>query len=500
MTLIPFHELTTSDKPDPQVYNGGDVCGTHEICSKILQLDIPKDIYAFERALQGPVLEMMLRGWLVDPFLREKGIRETREKLHKLSLVIDTYAEAGWDEIPGPSKTKTYPCPKRLNPESTEQLQRFFYNNLGLKPIVTRKKGITAYPMDRKTLEKLQIQSLSAKAVISAILNYRDWAGQLEVLENAINDDWRMRTSYNIGGTKNYRFSSSESTDGTGGNLQNITPDLRHMFIADPGYKIYAFDKEQAESRQVGFICGILFKDWSYLDACESGDLHTYVARLVWPYLNWNGDLKHDRKIADTRNYRHFTFRDTTKRLGHGSNYKGSPWELSEQTHTPLKLVEEFQPIYFDAFPCIPKWHTWIASELQTKRHLFNVFGVRRDFFDRPNDQKTIKSAIAFQPQSATANDLNLGLWRVWHRRKNRVQLLGQLHDAIYFQAREDDDERELVQTIQEDLNVELEFNGRKFVVPTECKAGWSWGNKYKQDENGNLLEVNPRGLDKVRV
>jgi DNA polymerase I len=322
----------------------------------------------------------------------------------------------------------------------------------------------------------------------------------VEVLETQVDDDWRMRTSYNIAGTVSYRFSSSQSTLGTGSNLQNITADLRHMFIADEGYKIYTCDKEQAESREVGFLCGVLFNDWSYLDACESGDLHTYVARLVWPELNWTGDLKSDRKLAEMPYYRHFTRRDQTKRLGHGCNYLGTPDHMASEVHIPVQFVKDFLDAYFTAFPCIPRLHQWIAQELQRKQYLINVFGVRRDFFDRPDNHETVKAAMAHMPQSATALDLNLGMWRMWKYMRDRIQLLGQLHDAVYFQAREDDDEKDLVQTVQQYMKVVLRHKDREFSVPTEAKGGWSWGSRFKQDRDGNWIEANPRGLDKLKL
>ena len=71
-------------------------------------------------------------------------------------------------------------------------------------------------------------------------------------------------------------------------------------------------DAEQGESRVVGAIEGNLFGDWRYLDACEGGDLHTTVARLVWPRdLPWTGNTKSDRKLAEEPYYRHY---DRTQR------------------------------------------------------------------------------------------------------------------------------------------------------------------------------------------
>ena len=62
------------------------------------------------------------------------------------------------------------------------------------------------------------------------------------------------------------------------------------MFVADEGMKLGNFDAEQGESRVVGAIEWNLFKRGDYLDACESGDLHTAVARICWPDLPWTDD------------------------------------------------------------------------------------------------------------------------------------------------------------------------------------------------------------------
>jgi DNA polymerase I-like protein with 3'-5' exonuclease and polymerase domains len=498
MPIIAFHELTAQDA-NPEVYNGGDVLGTYEIMDKLENIETTSPIYEFLLSLQGLVIEMMLRGWRVDPYLREKGIRETRDKLAKLSAIIDAYAAAIWDEVPGPSKTKNYPQPTKLNPESTAQLQRFFYQNLGIPPVKKWTKDGIKLPMDRKALEKIG-NYIAARPIVSVILLYRDLAGILEVLETQVDNDWRMRTSYNIGGTVSYRFSSSKSTLGTGANLQNITADLRHMFIADEGWKLYGVDKEQAESRELGFLCGVLFQDWSYLDACESGDLHTYVSRLVWPDLAWTGDLKTDRKLAEMPYYRHFTRRDQSKRLGHGCNYLGTPDHMASEVHIPVEFVREFLRSYFQAFPCIPRFHQWVAAELQRHQKLTNAFGVERNFFDRPTDQETIKAAVAHMPQSATALDLNLGMYRMWKYMGKRIRLMGQLHDAIYFQAREGDDEVDLINEVKNHTKVVLRHKDREFSVPIDVKGGWSWGNRFKPGSDGKLIEVNPRGLDKLKL
>lgn len=504
MPVIEAHKLDLNRLPaelahlrEP-IYNGLDAALTSEIDSEMASLPSAKEsaaVYGFELALQAPVLEMTLRGFRVDPMERDRAIAIGEAKLKATEKILKQFSQAIADFD--------------VNPYSGQQLKRLFYTEMGIKPVFTFVKGEMKEQMDRDTIETM-LNYFYARPIAYAALLARDLKKMLGTLKTEIDHDWRWRCSYNIGGTDSWRFSSSKSPfmeynqeanswKQTGSNFQNITSDLRRVFIADPGFKIAGIDKEQAESREVGFLCGVLFNDWSYLDACESGDLHTYTARLIWTDLPWTGDLKKDRDIADWNYHRHFTYRDTSKRCGHGTNYYGTPSGIANIVGVPAPLVQGFQERYFEVFPCIRRMHRWVASELQTKQHLFNVFGARRDFFDRPNTDETLRSAIAHLFQSATAMDLNLGLWRIW-RHMPDVQLLAQLHDAVYFQFSEDEREADVIERAQELLKVELGCRGRKFVVPSEAKTGHNWAPRWKLDAAGNPIDWNPKGLDKVRM
>src|SRR6185503_12034742 len=110
-------------------------------------------------------------------------------------------------------------------------------------------------------------------------------------------------------------WSSSQNVFGSGSNMQNWTAELRRIFVADEGWKLCNLDLQQAESWVVGLISFIVTGDDSYLRACESGDLHTIVAKLVWPH-HFKG-ASDDRSCAEEVFYRQFTFRDMAKRGGH---------------------------------------------------------------------------------------------------------------------------------------------------------------------------------------
>lgn len=493
MPIIAAHEVSIKDG-NMAIYNGLDCCLTHEIDS--VRQDLGRNdtlVYDFERGMQGPALEMMLRGFRVDIEEREKAIIATSQRKADTQRIIEKIITA----ILGHYNPKL--------PNSPTQLQHLFYDIMRLKPIERHQDGETKRPMNRETLERLEASDKFASVIINGILFHRDLTKTLQVLETDIDPDWRWRCSYNIGGTSTGRWSSSKSPLGTGNNFQNINEELRRVFIPDPGFKLYGIDKAQSEARDVGWFCGTILGDWSYLEACESGDLHTYVTRLSYPEWAWTGDLKKDRAIAERRFYRFFTYRDVSKRVGHATNYLGQPREISKQTRLPFKIAEEFQARYFEAFPCIRRMHAWITQTLQRERSLTNSFGRHRGFYDRPDAHDTIKSAVAYMFQSATGDCLNLGLYRLWKEMGTRVQILSQLHDAVYFQApipANENDEKAMLQDALKLIEVR-QFDpksGRSMTIPGEVVGGFNWAHRFRLREDGSLDDWNPKGLDRVRL
>ncbi len=437
--------------------------------------------YNFERALQAPALDMMLRGFKIDRYEQQQGILRTQAQLEVIRSQLNVLAEAVWS--------------RPLNANSPKQLKEFFYGAMRLPELWVSQKGERKLSLNREVLEKLEVY-FHARPLVALILEARDLAKKLSVLQTEVSSDGRMRTSYNIGGTNTGRWSSSANAEGTGTNLQNITPELRKMFVADAGWKLCGIDLEQAESREVGWLCGTLFSDWSYLDACENGDLHTTTARLIWPELGWGADARANRAVADQRFYREFSYRDMSKRGGHGSNYYGTPFTMARHLKVPTKIMEDFQGRYFSAFPCLPRWHRWVAERLQRDGVLVTPFGRRRQFFGRASDDATLRKAIAFSPQSSTGDRLNLGLWRIWKHMPS-VQLLAQVHDAVYFQFRESEHEDLVVSRALELIgNIPLVHpQGRTFLVPGEAKVGWNWGLGGPSNPDG-LLKWKPSAPD----
>lgn len=500
------------------VYNGLDCCVTLEIKDALIeQLDEnTQQVYDFSRALQAPVMDMQLRGMFVDKRERKRMVKQLKADIEHMETNLNRLF------------TEVYDVPN-INWRSPKQLKEFFYGLMEYKPIKKRAAGNKWLPsVDREAIEKLSTYHY-ARPVCSHVLALRDAGKKLGFLETGIDPDGVMRSAFNIAGTTTGRFASAESDFGTGTNLQNVGRPLRHIFVPRAGMKYGNLDLEQADARNLGALCWNIFMSpegrafaenyydeqvrlgardsiseraafkaqtpeqfaGSFLDACESGDLHTTVAMGAYFHLPWSDDMAENKRIADDKNnyaYRDFTYRDQAKRLGHGSNFYGKPRTMSLHTKIPVADVKTFQENYFRRFPVIPMYHRWVRKQLVETNSLTTLLGRRRYFWNRPEEDKTLRDAIAYCPQSMTADEINTGILNLW--RANTVQLLLQVHDSILFEFPEHL-EAEIIPWALEALRTEITLvGGRKFSVPTEAKIGWNYGDESKD---------NPYGLAKWR-
>lgn len=467
--LVGPNDLRTQTERD-FIYNGLDCCITHEVLTaQLSQLDsVTAETYAFSKALQAPVLEMKLRGVKVDLARRSEVIDSYFDTLDMLERNLERIVLEGCG-MP------------HFNWRSTADLKLLFYTKLGI-PEFKNKGRVT---VNRAALEKMGVYNI-AKPIIGHMNAMRDIAKKISVLKTEVDNDGRIRTSYNIAGTDTGRFSSSFTEFGTGGNLQNVEEKLRSILIADKGMKFAKFDAKSGESFIVGALEWNLFGDDRYLVACESGDPHTAVARICWPKLGWTGDLAKDKELAETPFYRHYTYRFMCKKLGHGSNYDGRAPTLSQQAKLPLKVVQDFQPLYFQAFPAHKLWQAWVESQLRRVGQLTSLMGRRRYFWGRRNDDAVLRAAIAYDPQSSLADIVNRAMLKIW-RMGLPVQLMMQDHDAITFQYPEEIED-EIIPILMRELVLDVPLkNGRVLQIPYDCNTGWNRG-KYDKEENPDGL------------
>ncbi len=457
------------------IYNGLDCVLTHEIWEKLsAQIESSPEaklIYSFERAMQAPAFAMYKNGLFVDQACLNNLQTNLLADSTKLIEVINRMACAIWDSP--------------LNPGSPAQLKDMLYNILKLPEQFKFEKGFKKLTTNREALEKLLGVNPLLTPFIQAIMDYKDISKQQGMLAAGIDRDGFMRASFNVTGTETGRWSSNKNPFRTGTNFQNIPDKLRKIFVPIPGFKLAYIDLEQAESRVVAYLSG----DENYINACESSDLHTTVCRMVWADLAWTGDQKYDKKhVAGQPFYRTYSYRDMAKRGGHGTNYYGKPRTMAMHLKVETKVMEVFQQLYFEAFPGIRRWHQEIATKLQTERCITTPLGRKRYFFERPDDDATLREAIAFVPQSTIGDTMNYGIWKLWNKFNGSpdLRLCAQVHDAVLIMYREELEDTLLPQAMECIITPQV-INGKTMIIPCSCECGWNWGH-YDEKHNPNGL------------
>lgn len=464
------------------IYCGLDSAVTREILDELLPLldEVTTPTYEFALAKQAPFLEMQLRGVLNDPLTK----REIRTAYLELYTRLERELKAILHDGLGLD----------INWRSPKQLLYLFYDVLGLPKIRKRNSaGVFAPTVNMDALERLSVH-FYAMPLATRIIALRVIKKKIDFLDTGIDTDGRIRTSYNLAGTETGRLSSRTSVFGTGGNLQNVDRLLRRIFVADPGMLLVNIDIEQGDSRNFGALMWNTFLRsrgpefaGSYLDACDSGDLHTYVSKMVWPNLGWFDDPVLDKQLADsTKFYREFTLRDTSKRLGHGTNFRGTAAHMARELRIEQSLIDVFQYKYFTAFPCIPAYHKWVPEQLKEFGFLKTLFGRRRFFYGRHNDDRVINKAVAYAPQGSTAEEIDSGILFIWRKYPN-VQLLLQVHDSILLQLPIHLASTLIPQLLEDMKTPILLEGGRPFCVPFEAKTGFNWGD-VERDSSGREI------------
>jgi len=453
-------------------YNAFDVMYTLEIAEVLEQLvsaASPKlqSFYDFQMHKVAPALvDIMNKGIKID--------LEAKANLHKqlTELLQSTQERIDW--IVG----------EHLNINSPAQLKTLFKDLLKMQLKVDKKSK------NESCASQYMFEYLTEypeyKPLITLILEYRSIGVFLRTFVNAeVDEDGRMRTSYNCAGTKTYRLSSRKNAFKKGANLANIPSKGK----IDLKYSLATLDSEQEESEDGEvFVTGdyegitklpnckdffIPDDDYIFFNADYSGADAMIVA--------WDSDcqwLQHFFKTSDKKLYiyiaeNYFQREVTTddpwykkfKQFVHLTNYGGMEEKAAASSGMPRKDAKSIRQWYFKECPEIPDWHKRIASDVRIKGYVENVFGARGWFLNK--DCPTIlNQAYAWIPQSTIAILVNKGLVNIWEKEKSEdLAVLLQVHDALAGQSRLGIAETE--KKVVEHMTIELPYR-TPLVIPVD--------------------------------
>lgn len=373
------------------------------------------EVEQFQQDLLWPVLKAMIRGVRIDTAeqsrLRTQLTREIAER-------------EGWI-------TRVLGHP--LNPQSPKQMQALFYTDLQL-PVVWKRgeDGKNVPTLDDNALEILKRKQPLVRALIRKIQEIRTIKTiKSNFVDMTLDSDGRMRCSYNICGTKTYRFSSSENAFGSGRNLQNIPlkkadddsdldlnlPDIRSLFIPDEGYEWFDVDLSKADLRTVVWESNCL-------------EMKAMLAEGRDPYVETAREFHRDPRITKlnsdgTVNKKY----DDFKKFGHGTHFLGTPQGLSQRIGLTVHEAERTQRWYFGKYPAIKEWQEKFKAEVRRTHKVENRFGYQFHFLGRIDDS-TFREAIAWVPQSTTACVINR-IWMALELNHPEIYVLMQVHDSL---------------------------------------------------------------------
>jgi len=407
-------------------------------------------------------------------YIMENGIRINTGSMQQAS------DELG-HEIEDTLKELHQKCGFDLNPNSPKQVATYFYKTKRLPAYKNREGGDTT---DEKVLKRIARKGYPEASLILKIRGLsKERATFLDTAK--VDNDGRMRCSYNPVGTRFSRASSSENIFGTGNNLQNQPHRVLTHFLADPFHVFYGMDLSQAENRIVAYVGRIT----EMINAFEMKmDIHGLTARIM-ANIFYQGKLPEDfnpkivkAPIGDGKK----TWRDWGKKANHGLNYDLGYKTFSlynEITDRDGKVIVD---IYHKAYPGVRDgFHSYVKMCINKNRTITNLLDRKTVFTDKIDDQ-LYKDAYACIPQGTVGDIIDeRGLNFVYYNRDDHfrfVKLCIQVHDQIGFQIPTPlhpttpvswADHSRVLTDIRRSLETPLYTHyGHRFVIPVDCTMG----------------------------
>ena len=345
-----------------------------------------------------------------------------------------------------------------FNINSTKQLGELLFDKLGLPPV---KKTKTGYSTNADVLEKLK----NKHAIIPAIMDYRMLtklkSTYAEGLLKVIDEDGRIRTTFQNLVTATGRLSSTEP------NLQNIPvrtdlgAEIRKMFIPKAGHVLVDADYSQIELRVLAHIAN----DTTMQEAFRSGmDIHTVTASQVF------GVAPEAVTPLQRRN---------AKAVNFGIVYGISEFSLAEDIGVSRYDAKDYIDSYLANYHGVRNYMKEVVAKARESGFTQTLYGRKRYIPELSSSNFNIRQGaerIALNtPIQGTAADLiKLAMIRVHDALQNQypqAALILQVHDELIVECPE-----ELAADVAALISKEMEqVASLRVPLTAEAKWGSSW-------------------------
>ena len=316
-----------------------------------------------------------------------------------------------------------------FNINSTKQLGEVLFKDLEL-PVI--KKTKTGFSTDASVLDKLR----DKHPIIEKIEKYRETyklrSTYIEGLENSIDEDGRIRSTFRQNIASTGRLSSQEP------NLQNLpikTDEgraIRKAFKAGDGKILIDADYSQIELR----ILASLADDKNMQDAFNHGiDIHTQTASEVF-----HTPLDEVTKLQ----------RSEAKAVNFGIIYGISDYGLSQNLNIPRNRAKDYIDKYKKSYPQIKEYMDKVVKLAKDQGYIETLFKRRRYIPEISSKNFNVRSfgeriALNTPIQGTAADIIKIAMIDTYNKLKEEgldAKIILQIHDEIIIESSQEDKER----------------------------------------------------------
>lgn len=376
--------------------------------------------------------------------LDTKGISEMRDRLNERSADLEKQIHLLAGE--------------EFNVKSPAQLGVILFEKLGLK---SGKKTKSGYSTTAEILEKLK----NDHPIIELVLEYRTItklnSTYCEGLLKAVEEDGRVRSTFNQTETRTGRISSLEP------NLQNIPVrraegrELRKFFIARDGYLLVDADYSQIELR----VLAHLAKDKAMINAFKNGeDIHTKTA----------GEVFNMPPLLVTPK-----MRSSAKAVNFGIVYGIGAFSLGQDIGVSRAEAQKYIDGYFATYPEIANYMNKSVETAKEKGFASTMFGRRRYLPELKSSNGNLRAfgervARNMPIQGTAADIIKLAMIKTRDKLLESgldARVILQVHDELIVEA-----EESIAKEAGKILEQEME-NAVKLMVPllVDIHRGKDW-------------------------
>jgi len=320
-----------------------------------------------------------------------------------------------------------------FNINSTQQLQKVLFEDLGLKPQgkTTKKTGLST---DAAALEALKNEHV----IIPKLIEYR----HLSKLRSTYVDSLTKLVSARdnrLHGTFNQTVAATGRLSSTNPNLQNIPirteigSRIRRAFIPEKeGWVIMSADYSQIELRMLAHMA----EDPTLIDAFQKNqDIHQRTAKEIFD-VPLEEVSKEMRAIGKTMNF--------------ALVYQQGDYRTGIDLGVSTSEAKKFREKYFSTYPNVMKLVSETLENAREKNYVETIYG-RRRYFRYLNDRNSMirqadeRAAFNAPLQGSAADLMKLAMIRLGRDLKDnnlKAKIVLQVHDELVLEVPDEELEK----------------------------------------------------------